>query len=166
MAKKEHSFDISASVDMQEVKNAVMQAQKEVDNRYDFKGILKEINLNEKDKFITLTTSSDNKIDAMLDIVISKASKRDISPYALKLEKTEDSSGGNRKAYIKIIDTIRQEDSKKIVKEIKNTKLKVNSTIQGEEIRVTAKSIDDLQAVIAHLKSLELDLPLRFGNFK
>lgn len=166
MAKNEHSFDISASADMQEVKNAVNQAVKEVENRYDFKGLDKEIDLNEKDKFITLLTTSDQKVDAMLDILISKASKRGISPYALKLEKTENASGNKRKAYVKIVDTINQDDAKKIVKEIKNTKLKVNSQIQGEEIRVTAKSIDDLQAVIAHLKGLELDLPLSFGNFK
>jgi uncharacterized protein YajQ (UPF0234 family) len=102
----------------------------------------------------------------MVDILISKASKRDISPYALKHEKTEDASGAQKRAYIKIVDTINKDDSKKIVKEIKATKLKVNSAIQGEEIRVTAKNIDDLQAVIAHLKSLELDLPLSFGNFK
>jgi uncharacterized protein YajQ (UPF0234 family) len=166
MAKKEHSFDISAGVDMQEIKNALNQAQKEVDNRYDFKGISKDIELNEKTKIITMTSASDNKIDAMLDILISKASKRDISPYALKQDKIEDASGSQRRAFIKVVDTISTEDAKKIVKEIKSTKLKVNSTIQGEEVRVTAKSIDDLQAVIAHLKSLELDLPLKFGNFK
>ena len=84
MAVKEHSLDISAKLDMQEMKNAVIQAQKEIDNRYDFKGISKEIDLNVGAKTLTLVSSSDNKIDAMLDIMISKMNKRDISINSLE----------------------------------------------------------------------------------
>ena len=89
MAVKEHSLDISAKLDMQEMKNAVIQAQKEIDNRYDFKGISKEIDLNVGAKTLTLISSSDNKIDAMLDIMISKMNKRDISINSLEELKKE-----------------------------------------------------------------------------
>jgi len=167
MAKaKEHQFDISAKLDMQEMKNAVIQAQKEVDNRYDFKGIIKEIDLNQGAKTLTLTSGSDNKIDAMKDILISKMNKRDISINSLEELKAEDSSGGNRKFTYKIIDSIEKDEAKQIQQEIKKLKLKVTAVNQGDEIRVSGKNIDDLQAVMRHLKSLELKAPLVFDNFR
>ncbi|MFA9374471.1 YajQ family cyclic di-GMP-binding protein [Poseidonibacter sp.] len=167
MAKaKEHQFDISAKLDMQEMKNAVIQAQKEIDNRYDFKGIIKEIDLNQGAKTLVLTSASDNKIDAMKDILISKMNKRDISINSLEELKSEDSSGGNRKFTYKIIDSIEKDEAKTIQAEIKQLKLKVTSVNQGDEIRVTGKNIDDLQAVMRHLKSLELKAPLVFENFR
>ena len=152
MAVKEHSLDISAKLDMQEMKNAVIQAQKEIDNRYDFKGISKEIDLNVGAKTLTLISSSDNKIDAMLDIMISKMNKRDISINSLEELKKEDSSGGNRKYSYKIIDSIEKDEAKRIQTEIKNLKLKVSAVNQGDTIRVTGKNIDDLQAIMKHLK--------------
>lgn len=167
MAKaKEHQFDISAKLDMQEMKNAVIQAQKEIDNRYDFKGIIKEIDLNQGAKTLVLTSASDNKIDAMKDILISKMNKRDISINSLEELKSEDSSGGNRKFSYKIIDSIEKDEAKTIQAEIKQLKLKVTSVNQGDEIRVSGKNIDDLQAVMRHLKSLELKAPLVFENFR
>jgi cyclic-di-GMP-binding protein len=168
MAKsKEHSFDISAKLDMQEMKNAIIQAQKEVDNRYDFKGITKEIDLNMNAKVLTLLSASDNKIDAMKDILISKMNKRGVSINSLEELKAEDASGNNRKFTYKIIDTIESDEAKIIQKEIKGLKLKVTSANQGEEIRVSGKNLDDLQKVIRHLKSLEdLKAPLVFDNFR
>jgi uncharacterized protein YajQ (UPF0234 family) len=168
MAKsKEHSFDISAKLDMQEMKNAIVQAQKEVDNRYDFKGITKEIDLNMNAKVLTLLSASDNKIDAMKDILISKMNKRGVSINSLEELKAEDASGNNRKFTYKIIDTIESDEAKIIQKEIKGLKLKVTSANQGEEIRVSGKNLDDLQKVIRHLKSLEdLKAPLVFDNFR
>jgi len=163
---KEHSFDISAKVDMQEIKNAIQQAQKEAENRYDFKGLVKEIDLNEKAKTITLVSSSENKLDALYDILLGKLIKRGIDPKALKEVSREDASGGTRKAVYAIVDAITKEDAKRIVKEIKGLKLKVQASIQGEEIRVSGKSLDDLQRVIAHLKSLDLDFPVTFGNYR
>ena len=163
---KEHSFDISAKVDMQEIKNAIQQAQKEAQNRYDFKGLVKEIDLNEKAKTITLVSSSENKLDALYDILLGKLIKRGIDPKALKEVSREDASGGTRKAVYAIVDAITKEDAKRIVKEIKGLKLKVQASIQGEEIRVSGKSLDDLQRVIAHLKSLDLDFPVTFGNYR
>jgi len=166
MAVKEHSFDISAKLDLQEMKNAVIQAQKEVDNRYDFKGISKEIDLNLGAKTLTLTSNSDNKVDAILDIVISKMNKRGISINSLEELKKEDSSGGNRKYTYKIIDSIEKDEAKQIQTEIKNLKLKVTATNQGDSIRVVGKNIDDLQAVMKHLRSLTLKAPLVFDNLK
>ncbi len=163
---KEHSFDISAKLDMQEMKNAVIQAQKEIDNRYDFKGISKEIDFNQTAKTITLTSASDNKIDAMKDILISKMNKRGISINSLEELKKEDSSGANRKYSFKIIDSIEKDEAKTIQTEIKGLKLKVSAVNQGDEIRVTGKNLDDLQNVMRHLKSLELKAPLVFDNFR
>ncbi len=167
MAKsKEHQFDISAKLDMQEMKNAVIQAQKEVDNRYDFKGITKEIDFNQGSKVLTLVSDSDNKVEAMYDILISKMNKRDISINSLEETKKEDASGGNRKYTYRIIDSIEKDEAKTIQSEIKKLKLKVTAVNQGDEIRVSGKNIDDLQAIMRHLKSLELKSPLVFDNFK
>ena len=119
MAKsKEHSFDISAKLDMQEMKNAMVQAQKEVDNRYDFKGIDKDFDLSEGSKTVTLLSASDNKIDAMKDILISKMNKRGVSINSLEELKSEDASGGNRKFTYKIVDTIEADEAKIIQKTV------------------------------------------------
>ena len=166
MAVKEHQFDISAKLDLQEMKNAVIQAQKEIDTRYDFKGISKEIDLNAGAKTLTLVTSSDNKIDAIRDVLISKMNKRGISINSLEELKKEDSSGGNRKYTYKVVDTIEKDEAKIIQTEIKSLKLKVSAVNQGDEIRVTGKNIDDLQLIMKHLKTLELKAPLVFDNFR
>ena len=166
MAVKEHQFDISAKLDLQEMKNAVIQSQKEIDTRYDFKGISKEIDLNVGAKTLTLVTASDNKIDAMRDVLISKMNKRGISINSLEELKKEDSSGGNRKYTYKIVDTIEKDEAKIIQTEIKSLKLKVSAVNQGDEIRVTGKNIDDLQTIMKHLKTLELKAPLVFDNFR
>ncbi|WP_096023094.1 YajQ family cyclic di-GMP-binding protein [Campylobacter lanienae] len=161
-----HSFDISASVDMMEVKNALEIAKKEVANRFDFKGLKAEIELNEKDKTITLISSSDSKIDALKDIVISKLIKRDIPPVALSQKSIENASGGNVKSILKLNDTLDSDNAKKITKAIKDAKIKVNASIRGDEVRVESKSIDDLQSVIKLVKGLNLELPLSFKNLK
>jgi len=164
---KDHYFDISAKLDMMEMKNAIEQAKKEVVTRFDFKGIMVDIDLNEKAKVLNLSSSSDSKIDALKDIVLGKMIKRGLSPKSLEEVKTEGISGGNVKVVYRIIDTIEKEEAKKIVKAIKDAKLKVTPAIQGDEIRVSGKKIDDLQAVIALVRKLEdLKAPLVFGNFK
>ncbi len=164
---KDHYFDITAKLDMMEMKNAIEQAKKEVATRFDFKGIMVEIDLNEKAKVLNLSSSSDSKIDALKDIVLSKMIKRGLSPKSLEEVKTEGISGGNVKVVYRIIDSIEKEEAKKIVKAIKDAKLKVTPAIQGDEIRVSGKKIDDLQAVIALVRQMEdLKAPLVFGNFK
>ena len=168
MAKsKEHSFDISAKLNMQDMKDAVIQAQKEIDNRYDFKGITKEIDLNQTAKTLTLISASDNKIDAMKDVLISKMNKRGVSINSIEEVKSEDASGNNRRFTYKIIDSLESDDARRIQKEIKDLKLKVTAANQGDEIRVSGKNLDDLQKVIAHLRGLEdLKVPLTFDNFR
>lgn len=161
---KEHSFDISAKVDGGELKNALEQSKKELTNRYDFKGLVCEVDYNEAGKIITLMASSDNKADAMKDIVISKMIKRSIAPQAIKELKRESVGAGNTKLTLQVIDTITSEDAKKIVKEIKSQKLKVNVSIRGEEVRVSAKSIDDLQTCMQVVKAMNLEVPLSFTN--
>ena len=162
----EHSFDISAAVDMMEVKNALETAKKEIAARYDFKGLAAEVELNEKEKIITLLSSSDNKIDALKDIVISKLIKRNIPPVAVTESKRESASGANLKATLKLNDTLDSENAKKITKAIKDAKLKVTTAIRGEEVRVSGKSIDDLQECIRLVKGLNLELPISFKNLK
>jgi uncharacterized protein YajQ (UPF0234 family) len=167
MAKaKEHYFDISAKLDMMEMKNAIEQAKKEVSTRFDFKGITTDIDLNEKAKTLTLISSSDSKIDALKDILLSKMIKRGLSPKSLDEVKKEGISGGNVKVIYRIVDSIDRDEAKQIVKAIKDLKLKVTPAIQGEEIRVSGKKIDELQQVIAAVKKLDLKAPLVFGNFK
>ena len=162
----EHSFDISAAVDMMEVKNALETAKKEIAARYDFKGLAAEVELNEKEKIITLLGSSDNKIDALKDIVISKLIKRNIPPVAVTESKRESASGANIKATLKLNDTLDSENAKKSTKAIKDAKLKVTAAIRGEEVRVSGKSIDDLQECIRLVKGLNLELPISFKNLK
>ncbi len=163
---KDHYFDISAKLDMMEMKNAVVMAQKEVATRFDFKGIIAGIDLNEKAKTLSLSSSSDQKIDALKEIVMSKMIKRGLSVKSLEEVKTEGISGGNTKVIYRIVDTINRDEAKQIVKAIKDAKLKVTPSIQGDEVRVSGKKIDDLQAVIALVKKLDLKAPLVFGNFK
>jgi uncharacterized protein YajQ (UPF0234 family) len=111
---KEHSFDITAEIDNQEMKNAIEQAKKEVANRYDFKGITAEIKYNEDGKSIVLTSSSDSKADAIMDIVISKVIKRGISSKAINEHSRDQVGGGNTKIVLSIIDVISKEDAKKL----------------------------------------------------
>ena len=163
---KDHYFDITAKLDMMELKNALIMAEKEVATRFDFKGLKAEFNLNEAGKTVSLSSSSDAKIDALKDILISKLIKRGIAGKALDEVKTEGISGGNTKVIYRIVDTIDKDEAKEIVKAIKAMKIKVTPSIQGDEVRVSGKKIDDLQAVMTEVKKLELKAPLVFGNFK
>ncbi len=163
---KDHYFDITAKLDMMEMKNAIVMAEKEIATRFDFKGLKAEINFNEDGKTLSLSSSSDSKIDALKDILISKLIKRGIAGKALEEVKTEGISGGNTKVVYRIVDTIDKDEAKEIVKAIKAMKVKVTPSIQGDEVRVSGKKIDDLQAVMAEVKTLDLKAPLVFGNFK
>ena len=163
---KEHYFDITAKLDMMEMKNAIIMAQKELNTRFDFKGVVAEIDLNEKAKTLSLSSSSEQKIDALKDIVISKLIKRNIAGKSLEEVKTEGISGGNTKIIYKIVDSIEKDEAKQIVKAIKAMKLKVTASIQGDEVRVSGKKIDDLQKVMKKVRTLDLKAPLVFGNFK
>ncbi len=163
---KEHSVDISAKIDMQDFKDAILQASREVGNRFDFKGITCEIDYNEKAKTLTLTTSSDNKLEALQDIVIGRLLKHNLSSKVLDEAKVEDSSGGNRRIVYKIVDYIESKEAKKIVAEIKKMKIKGSAVLEGDHIRVKSKEIDELQKVIRTIRSMEWDAPLVFENMR
>lgn len=163
---KEHSFDISAKINMQDFKDAIAQAVKETTTRYDFKGITAEIDYNEKAKTLTLTSSSDNKLEALEDIVIGRLLKRDLSSKVFDEATTVDASGGNRRKVFKIVDYIESKEAKKITAEIKTQKMKVNAQIEGDYIRVKGKNLDDLQKAMKHIRGMEWDAPLIFENFR
>lgn len=163
---KDYSFDISAKIDTQNFKNAINSVDKEVANRYDFKGTTYEVSYKEKEKLLVLVASSDNKLDALKDIVIAKLLKQDLSSKVLDELKVEDASGGTRKATFKVVDYIESKEAKKIVAEIKNLKLKVTAQIEGDAIRVKGAKIDDLQAVIRAIRGMEWEAPLVFENMR
>ena len=161
---KNPSFDIVSDFDLQELDNAINQTRKEIENRYDFKGFKSEVTLS-KD-FILLTSENDSKIHAIVDILQSKIIKRNLSIKILDLGKIESTAGGMVKQNIDLKKGLNQEMAKKIIKIIKDSKLKVQSQIQGELVRVTGKSIDDLQNVIALIKEKDLDIPIQFINYR
>jgi len=163
---KEHSFDISAKIDMQNFKNAINMVDREVSNRYDFKGTTYEVTYNEKAKTLVLIASSDNKLDALKDITVSKFLKQGLNSKVLEELKVEDASGNTRKVTFKVVDYIESKEAKKINAEIKKMKLKVNSQIEGDSIRVKGKSLDDLQKVMRVIKEMEWDAPLVFDNMR
>ncbi|MFA6759708.1 MAG: YajQ family cyclic di-GMP-binding protein [Sulfuricurvum sp.] len=163
---KEHSFDISAKVDLQLFKNAINQVDKEVANRYDFKGTPYEVEYKEAQKVAVLVASSDNKLDALKDILIAKLLKQGLSSKVLGEEKIENASGNTRKATIKVVDFIEAKEAKKIVAEIKNLKLKVSAQIEGDSIRIKGAKIDDLQKVMQTIRSMEWEAPLLFENMR
>ena len=163
---KEHSLDISAKISMQNFKDAINQAQREVNNRYDFKGTTYELNYNEKAKTLTLLASSDNKLEALYDIVVAKLLKHSLSSKVLEEGKKEEASMGSVRKVYKIVDYIESKEAKKIVAEIKKLKRKVSAQIEGDAIRVKGKQLDDLQLVIREIRSMEWDAPLVFENFR
>ncbi len=163
---KEYSFDISAKIDMQSFKNAINSVDKEVANRYDFKGTTYEVDFKEKEKQLVLVASSDNKLDALKDVVITKLLKQNLSSKVLEEVRVENASGNTRKATYKVVDYIESKEAKKIVAEIKNLKIKVTAQIEGDSIRVKGAKIDDLQKVIATIRSMEWEAPLVFENMR
>lgn len=157
------SFDVVSEVDMHEAQNAVDQANKEVSTRFDFKGVT--ATYERKENVIELETESDFQAQQMRDILYSKLHKRGIDISCAE-EGDVVKSGMRVKQNITLRQGIDAEIGKKINKMIKDAKLKVQSSIQGDKVRVTGKKRDDLQSAIAMLKSAELDLPLQFNNFR
>ena len=161
-----HSFDIVSEIDFQEADNAVNQALKEIHQRYDLKDSNTELELNKKDKLITMNTKDDYSRKSGLDILETKFIRRNISIKALKYSEPEAASGGRLKQVINLQSGISKENAKIITKLIKESKLKVSAQIQDEQVRVTGAKIDDLQAVITLVKQSELDFPTQFVNMK
>ena len=161
-----HSMDIVSEIDFQEADNAVNQAVKEINQRYDLKDSGTTIELNKREKTIVINTKDDYSRKAGIDILQSKFIKRGISVKALKLEEPETAAGGRLRQKINLQSGISKDNAKIITKIIKDSKLKLNAQIQDEQVRVQGPKIDDLQAVIKMIKETELDFPTQFVNFK
>ncbi|MCB1197151.1 MAG: YajQ family cyclic di-GMP-binding protein [Deltaproteobacteria bacterium] len=158
------SFDIVNELNMNEVDNAVNQAAKEIQQRYDFKG--SNSTVEREEKIIKINSQDEAKVNAVIDVLQSKMAKRGISIQSLDIGKVEPAGGGRAKVEIKLKEGIDKEQAKNIVKKIKDTKLKVQPSIQGDTVRVSGKKIDDLQEVIGFLKGEELSIPVDFQNFR
>lgn len=161
-----HSFDIVSEIDFQEVDNALNQAIKEIQQRYDLKDSQTELLLNKKDKHISLNTKDEYSRKQSIDILQTKFIKRGISIKAIKMDEPEPAANGRIKQTINLQSGISKENAKLVTKLIKDSKLKVNAQIQDEQIRVTAPKIDDLQAVMKIAKEADLDFPVQFTNYK
>ena len=159
------SFDIVSKVYEQEVDNAVNQAIKEMQQRFDFKGTKSEIKWEKKEE-MTIIADSDAKLNTVIDILQNKFIKRGVSLKSLDYGKVEDASGGLKRQVIKIKQGIPTDKAKELSKIIKELDLKVQTQIQDEQVRVTGKKIDDLQAVIQALKGKEFDLSLQYINMR
>lgn len=160
------SFDIVNEIDLQELDNAVNLVKKEADGRFDFRGTDTEIDLNKKDKIIKVQTADDMKCQAIKEMMIKHASKRGIDSRVFNFCEAENTSKGQRKFEIKIEEGLGKDNAKKIVKLIKDAKLKVNASIMDERVRVEGKKIDDLQTVIQMMKTSDIDVPLQYVNMK
>lgn len=158
------SFDVVSTVDMQEVANAVDQARREVGQRYDFKGSNTEIEQDEVG--IKITSSDDYKVQAVVDVLQSKMVKRGVDLKFLEYEKVEPAAGGRARQVVKLSQGLDKEAAKEVVKLIKAEKLKVQPQIQDDQVRVTGKKRDDLQAVISLLKAADFRRPLQYLNMR
>jgi len=163
---EEHSFDIVSRIDLQEVSNAIQQAMKEIGQRFDFKGSKTNIQLNKDSSEIVVISDDEHKLKSVLDILKTKLVKRNVSLKALSYGKIEPASGGTVRENIKLQQGIPIEKAKEITKLIKETKLKVQSEIQGDQLRVRAKKIDDLQTIIKLLKEKDLGIYMEFVNYR
>jgi uncharacterized protein YajQ (UPF0234 family) len=163
---KQNSFDIVSEVDLAEVKNAVNQAMKEVVQRYDLKSSNSAIDFDEKAATLTLNSADDYTIDAVKGVLIQKLVRRGVSTKALTWGNVTPAGGGRVRQVVELQQGIPTEKAKEIVKIIKQEKLKVQAAIQGDSVRVTGKSRDDLQQVIALLKEQDLGIDMSFTNYR
>ena len=160
------SFDIVSELNLQEMDNAVNQAQKEVGTRYDFKGTSASIEFNRKDKELTLTADGESQLEAVRKVVVEKMVKRGVDPKSMDPQKLEQATHKTLRQKVKLKDGIDKDTAKAIQKQIKELKLKVQASIQGEALRVSSPKKDDLQAVIAHLRAHPPEIPIQFNNYR
>ncbi|MGA1195273.1 MAG: YajQ family cyclic di-GMP-binding protein [Candidatus Latescibacterota bacterium] len=160
------SFDVVNKVDMQEISNTVNNAKKEILQRFDFRGSNTEVELDEKAKHITITTEDEMKMEAVRDILLTHATRRKLDVNCLEFKETQAAGGKTLRREVIIKEGIEQVLAKKMVKDIKEKKMKVQASIQGDELRISGKKIDDLQAVIALLKGGNYEIPLQFINMR
>jgi hypothetical protein len=165
-ADKMPSFDVVSKVNMQEVKNAVDQTAREIQTRYDFKDANATVELNEKEATINMHGPDKLRMGALVEILKQKLSKRSVSLKSVTFEDAQPAGGDTLRQKVTVKQGLTDEERKKINKFIKDTKLKVTSQIQGDQVRVTGKSRDDLQTAIAEMRTRLTDLELQFINFR
>lgn len=160
------SFDIVSKIDAQTLDNAINNAKKEILNRYDFNGSKTSIEHDKKTNQLTILTEDDMKLKAVNDVLISRLLKQNLDPKCMDWGKEHIASGNMIRKELKIKEGIDKETAKKIVKKIKDSKLKVEASIMDDQVRVSAKKIDDLQAVIALARSEDFGQPLQYINMR
>ena len=160
----ESSFDVVSRIDQQELDNALNQARKEIENRFDFKN--SKTSIESDDKKITIVSDDELKMRNVIDIVQGKATKRGIDIKAFDIGEIEPAAGGTVRRIVTLRNGIPKDKSKPLMEKIKALKLKVSAQYQDEQIRVTGKNRDDLQKVIAELKAMNYELPLQFINYR
>lgn len=161
---QEASFDIVSKTDLQEVANAIQQAQKELGQRFDFKGSKSEITLTGEE--LVLVSDDEMKLKSLKDIVEGRLVKRNVSLKAIDYGKVESAALGTVRQKAKIVQGIESEKAKAIVKAIKDAKIKVQASIQSDQVRVSGKNKDDLQKAIALVKGQDFGIPLQFTNYR
>lgn len=161
-----HSFDIVSEVNLQEVDNAVNQARKELAQRYDFKGSRSSIELNQKEKELTLTSDDEYKLKSVIDVLQNKLIRRSVPLKALEYGKVEPAANSTVRQVITLRVGIDKDNARLIVKMIKEMKLKVQAQIMDDQIRVSGKDKDDLQAVIAMVRNADLAFATQFTNYR
>jgi hypothetical protein len=162
----QNSFDVVSEVNMQEVKNALDQTAKELSQRFDFKGSKSRVTLEEEDKALVIVSDDDAKLKSVIDILQNKFVKRGISLKALDYGKVEAALAGTVRQRVAIRQGIASDKAKDISKAIRDGKYKVQVQIQGEQLRVSSKSRDELQTVIAFLKAQDFEIPLQVTNYR
>src|SRR3954453_5095265 len=160
------SFDIVSEIDLQEMDNAVNQAIKEITTRYDFKGTAASVEFNRKDKELTLTADGEPQLESGRKVVVERMVKRGVDPKALDPQTLEQATHKTVRQKVKLKSGIDKDTAKAIQKQIKDLKLKVNASIQGEALRVSGSKKDDLQAVMAQVKGNPPGIPLQFTNYR
>ena len=164
MPKQDFSFDIVSEVSMPEVANAVDQTRREIAQRFDFKDTV--TNISQDDKLIEVRSSTEDRLKAAVDVLKEKAVRREVSLKALHLGPVQPAAKGSSKQTINVNVGISEDKAKEIVKFVKGLKVKVQSHIQGDQVRVSGKAKDDLQAVMRAVKEHDFDVPLQFTNFR
>ncbi|PIQ86312.1 MAG: YajQ family cyclic di-GMP-binding protein [Candidatus Omnitrophica bacterium CG11_big_fil_rev_8_21_14_0_20_45_26] len=162
----ECSFDIVSEVNLQEIDNAVNQAMKELKNRFDFKGSKSEITFNRNEKKLSILADDELKLKSLKDVLSTRLAKRSVSMKVLQYGSEEKALDGMVRQSAEIIQGIPQEKAKELVRMIKDMKLKVQPSIQGEKIRVSGKNKDDLQVVMQMVKSANLSIAIQFDNLR
>ncbi len=160
------SFDIVSEVNLQEVDNAINQSRKEIVQRYDFKGSKSSIDLDQKEKQVTIHSDDDFKLKSVVDILQNKLIKRGVPLKALDYGPVEPASGGTVRQIVKLRVGIDKDNARMIVKMIKDTKLRVQAQIMEDQVRVSGKNKDDLQSVMAMLRGAELKFAVQFTNYR